>query len=49
MILLSPGLKTEGYEITKKYPILDEDIIEERNQKIKDAAKAQKADEAEEA
>lgn len=41
-------LKTEEYGIVEKYPILEEDLIEERNEKIKEAADAQREDEKEE-
>jgi len=44
--VLAICLKTEGFEITKKYPVLDEDIIAEREEKIKEAADAERADEA---
>ncbi len=45
--VLAICLKTEGFEITKKYPILDEDVIAEREEKIKEAANAERAEEAE--
>jgi len=46
--VLAICLKTEGYEIAKKYPILDEDLIAEREEKIKEAAEAQREDEEKE-
>ena len=46
--VLAICLKTEGYEIYKKYPIPDEDIIAEREEKMKEAADSQREDEAKE-
>ena len=43
--VLAICLKTEGYEITKKYPVLDEDLIAEREEKMKEAADAQRKEE----
>ena len=46
--ILAICLKTEGFEISKKYPVLDEDIIAEREEKIKEAADKQREEETKE-
>ena len=46
-LILAVVLKTEDYEtsIYNKYPILDEDMIKERNEKIKESADKQRDEE----
>ena len=46
--ILAICLKTEGFEISKTYPVLDEDIIAEREEKIKEAADKQREEETKE-